>query len=40
MTRILAAALAVSMLAGAVSAQPWHHHHRHCWYRHHHRICR
>jgi hypothetical protein len=48
MTRILAAALAVTMLAGAANAQPWRHHHHHwwhhhhhrCWWRHHHRWCR
>jgi len=38
MKRIFAAALALSLLAGAASAQPYHHHWRHHnhWWRHHH----
>jgi len=40
MTRILAAALAVSMLAGVATAGPFHHHHRHCYRHHHHWVCR
>ncbi len=35
MKRIFAAALAVSLLAGAASAQPMFHHHWRHWHHHH-----
>ena len=38
MKKLIAAAIALTVL-GAVAAQAMPHH-RHCFYRHHHRICR
>lgn len=41
MKRILAGAIALSLLgAGVANAYPHHHHpHRVCYWRHHHRVC-
>lgn len=40
MKRILAGAMALSLLgAGVANAYP-HHHHKVCTWRHHHRVCR
>lgn len=37
MKRIVLAALALTLFAGAASAHPWHRHHwRHHWHHHHH----
>jgi hypothetical protein len=40
MKKFLLSAIALIALVGAVTPAQAQHHHRHCYYRHHHRVCR